>query len=163
MTTPIIHRLKGTTMNPGTKVWIITLLVLFIAGAAFAGDKISPDFKGIENFRRAFPQATSVVSEVKQKFTVVSFTWNNIKLQAFYDRQGNHIGTTRTIAVNDLPLAYQVNIRNEYPDYVITEAIEFDHPVDGLNYYVTVEGKQKSYVLQISTEGAISVFKKMKN
>ena len=67
------------------------------------------------------------------------------------------------LIVKDLPLAYQVNIRNEYPDYVITEAIEFDDPVDGLNYYVTVEGKQKLYVLQISTEGTISVFKKMKN
>jgi hypothetical protein len=149
-------------MNLSTKVSIIALLVLFTSGAAVAGDKTVPDFKGSDGFKKAFPHATVVSFEVKQKYTVVNFTWNNLQLQAFYDRQGNAIGTSRTIDPKSLPLSCQANISDQYPGYVMTEAIEFDHVAEGLNYYVTIEGKERSYVLQISSEGTISVFKKMK-
>jgi hypothetical protein len=37
------------------------------------------------------------------------------------------------------------------------------HSSNGLSYYVTVVGAEKSYVLQILTDGTIDVFKKMKN
>src|SRR6186713_315393 len=158
----LFQSLKGTIMNLRTKVSIIAFLVLFTSAAALAGDKTAPDFRGNDNFKKSFPQATAVSFEVKEKFTVVNFTWNNLQLQAFYDRQGNAIGTSRTIDAKSLPLSYQTNISAQYPGYVVTEAIEFNHAVDGLNYYVTVAGKERSYVLQISTEGTISVFKKMK-
>ena len=121
------------------------------------------NFKGADSFKKSFPQATDVTYTVKKEFTEVSFTWNSLKLQSFFDRQGNYIGTSREVAVRDLPLSYVISINKEYKDFDITEAIEFDHAENGMSYYVTVVNGDKKYVLNVTTDGAISVFKKMKN
>jgi hypothetical protein len=145
------------------KVSIIALMVITIASTAFAGDNNALNFKGADHFKTIFPNATKVTYEVKKDFTEVSFTWNNLNLQAFFDKQGNLIGTSREIEVSSLPLAYVININKQYEGYDILEAIEFDHAENGMSYYVTVSNKEKKYVLNVTTDGSISVFKKMKN
>jgi hypothetical protein len=56
-----------------------------------------------------------------------------------------------------------MNLKKEYPSFVVTEAVEFtDASDDGLSYYVNVVGPKVSYLLHVSTSGTISVFKKMK-
>ena len=145
------------------KVSIIAFMVITIASSAFAGDKNALDFKGSDTFVKEFPQATEVTWSVKKEFTEVHFIWHNLKLQAFFDRQGNYIATSREISVKDLPLSYVININKEFRDFEITEAIEFDHAENGMSYYITVVKDDKKYVLNVSTDGTISVFKKMKN
>jgi len=144
------------------KVSIIAFMVITIVSSAFAGDNNALNFKGSDSFKKTYPQATDVVYSVKKEFTEVHFTWNNLKLEAFFDRQGNYIGTSREIAVNDLPLSYVLGINKEYKDFDITEAIEFDHAENGMSYYVTVINGDKKYVLNVANDGTISVFKKMK-
>jgi hypothetical protein len=141
---------------------LAAVLALTMITSAFAGKSLTPHFKGVENFVKTFPQATGVAYEVKHEFTEVSFTWNNINLLAFYDMEGNLIGTSRAVEIKDLPLSYMLNIKREYAGYVITDAIEFDNADSGLSYYVTVVGPEKSYVLHLDADGTISVFKKMK-
>ncbi len=145
------------------KLSIIALFALTLISSAFARKAGNPDFKGLESFNKAFPQATEIVYKVTEKFTEVNFTWHIMQLQAFYDLDGNSIGTSRHIDIKDLPLSYLLNIKKEFPGYELTEAIEFDHTDVGLNYYVTVVRAQKGYVLEVSSDGTISVFKKMKN
>jgi len=156
------HR-KSTIITVSKKVSIIALMVITIVSSAFAGDNNALDFKGADAFKKLYPHATKVVYEVKKDYTQVRFSWNNIDLQAFFDKQGNLIGTSRNIAVNDLPLAYVLEINREYDGYTITEAIEFDHAQNGMSYYVSVTKGERSYVLNVATDGTISVFKKMKN
>jgi len=145
------------------KVTIIALMVITIASSAFAGDNNALDFKGADAFKKSFPQASEVSFTVKKDFTEVNFTWHSLKLQAFFDRQGNYIGLSREISVKDLPLSYIMNINKEYKGFDITEAIEFDHSENGLSYYVTVIKEDRKYVLNVATDGSISVFKKMKS
>jgi hypothetical protein len=145
------------------KVSIIAFMVITMVSAAFAGDNNTLDFKGADHFKKTFPNATKVVYEVKKDFTEVTFTWNNLNLQAFFDKQGNLIGTSRQIETSALPLAYVMNINREYQGFDIIEAIEFDHAENGMSYYVAVVKGDKKYVLNVSTDGDISVFKKMKN
>ena len=76
---------------------------------------------------------------------------------------GNYIGLSRDISVKDLPLSYVININRQYKGFDITEAIEFDHSENGLSYYVTVVKDDRKYVLNVATDGSISVFKKMKS
>jgi hypothetical protein len=121
-----------------------------------------PLFKGLDNFLRKFPQATEVDCKVKGQLTEVNFTWNGIRLQAFYDTDGNLVATSRLIATNTLPLFVQMSLKKEYPSYLVTEAVEFIDGDDGLSYYVSVTGAKATYLLHVSTSGTISVFKKMK-
>jgi hypothetical protein len=145
------------------KVTFIALMVITIATSAFAGDNSTLDFKGADSFKKAFPQATDISYMVKKEFTEVNFTWHSMKLQAFFDRQGNYIGLSREISVKDLPLSYTMGINKEFKGFDITEAIEFDHAENGMSYYVTVVRENKKYVLNVASDGTISVFKKMKN
>jgi len=122
-----------------------------------------PSFKGMEHFAQRFPQATDVDCKVKGQFTEVNFIWNGLKLQAFYDGSGDPVATSRFIEPNNLPLSVQMNLKKQYPVYVVTEAVEFtDASDDGLSYYVSVTGPKNTYLLHVSTSGTISVFKKMK-
>jgi hypothetical protein len=142
---------------------IIAVFALTLISTAFANKTTAPDFKGVENFYKSFPEATEVAYKVLERFTEVSFTWHDMQLQAFYDKEGNLFATSRHIDIKDLPLSYLINIRKEFVGFTPTEAIEFDQADTGLSYYVTVADTQKTYVLKITTDGTISVFKKMKN
>jgi hypothetical protein len=145
------------------KLSIAAVFAITIISSAFAGNNGIPRFKVAESFINTFPHATEIVYAVKGNFTEVNFSWNNLKLQAFYDLEGNWIGTSRQIAIKDLPVSSLLEINKKFPGSVPTEAIEFDHADNGMSYYVTIAGSEKSYVLQILTDGTISVFKKMKN
>jgi len=144
------------------KVTFIALMVITIATSAFAGDNSSLNFKGADHFDKTFPHATKVTFEVKRDFTEVNFTWNNLLLQAFFDKQGNLIGVSRQIEVSSLPLSYVMNINREYEGFDIIEAIEFDHAETGMSYFATIVKGDKKYILNIASDGTVSVFKKMK-
>lgn len=140
---------------------IAVILSLTVTGSALAMPE--PTFKGIEHFQNKFPQATDVNYKVTGQFTEVNFKWNGIRLQAFYDANGTPIATSRYIDPNTLPLYVQLSIKKYYPSFFITESAEFtDATDDTLSYYVTVSGPKNTYLLHVSTSGAISVFKKMK-
>jgi hypothetical protein len=124
-----------------------------------------PTFIGIENFKHQFPDATdvSVNYKVKGELTEVSFIWNTMRLQAFFDLDGNLLATCRNIATGDLSLTAQMSLKDHYPGYIERDAIEYNDANSCVSYYVTMVGPKTSYLLCVSTDGMISVFKKMKH
>jgi hypothetical protein len=155
------------------KISIAVILFLSVIGSSFGSvtkgvatgvtGKAVPDFKGSDNFKMNFPQATDVVCKFKGQFTEVNFKWNDMQLQAFYDKEGNPIATCRSIQFNSLPVSLQTNFKKEYSGFVPTEVSEFDDANDGLCYYLTASNGEKTYMLHIAVTGSIYVFKKMKN
>jgi len=141
---------------------IAVILFLSVIGAANAnpGDL---NFIGSSNFKHQFPQATNVSYKVKGQFTEVSFVWNEMNLQAFYDVEGNLLATCRPLTMANLPVAAQLNLKDQYSGGVVRDAIEYNDPNDGVTYFVTMLTPKATYLLRVSTSGTISVFKKMKN
>ena len=144
---------------------IAVILFLSVIGAANANplDGKDSNFVGSYNFKRQFPQATEIAYKVKGQFTEVNFVWNAMRLQAFYDLEGNLVATCRPVEINTLPVAAQLTLKDQYPGGIIRDAIEYNDPNDGVTYYVTMISAKNSYLLRVSTGGMISVFKKMKN
>jgi hypothetical protein len=141
-------------------------VILFLTVIGTRANPLShedPNFNGIQNFRRQFPQATGVNYKVKGQFTEVNFIWNGLRLQAFYDQEGNPLATARSIDKNNLPVNVQLNLQKIYSDGVVVDAIEYTDISDGLSYYVTLTNPKATWLLHVSTSGDISVFKKMKN
>ena len=143
----------------------LSIAVIFFLSVIGAKANTNPDlnFAGATNFEHQFPQATNINYKVKDLFTEVNFIWNDMKLQAFYDKQGNLVATCRAVELNNLPVAAQITLRDQYPGNVVRDAIEYNDPNDGVSYYVTMVGQKATYLLRVSTGGTISVFKKMKN
>jgi len=145
---------------------IAVILFLSVIGSTKANPITGTDelkFMGAENFRHEFPQATGVNYKVKGQYTEVSFIWNGLELQAFYDMEGNPMATTRTINKDNLPLGVQLAVKKQYSEGVVTNVIEYTNVGEGLSYYLTLASPKATYVLHVSTGGEISVFKKMKH
>jgi hypothetical protein len=159
------------------KTSIAVILLLTVIGSTFAGvpQKVSsenlknaprkgvPDFRGSAHFRLHFPGATDIAYKVTGQFTEVNFTWNALKLEVFYDVDGELIATCRQIPIGNLPLPLQMSLEKQYEGFTPTGVTEFDDANDGLSYYVSVMNDKVSYLLHVSIDGSISVFKKMKN
>jgi hypothetical protein len=147
------------------KQLLIAVILFFTVSATTSANPTAhkdPTFVGVENFKEKFPDATDISYKVKGELTEVNFIWNTMHLQAFFDYQGNLLATCRNIATGDLSLTAQMSLRNAYPGYIAREAIEYNDANAGVCYYVTVVGTKNSYLLCVSTDGMISVFKKMK-
>ena len=155
----------------------VILLLTVIGSTTFAGvpknasfenpnntpGKVVPDFRGSAHFRLHFPGATNIAYKVTGQFTEVNFTWNDLKLEVFYDTDGELIATCRQIPLGGLPLPLQISLGKQYKGFMPTGVTEFDDANDGLCYYVSVTNDKVSYLLRVSVDGSISVFKKMKN
>src|ERR1700743_98676 len=142
----------------------LSIAVIFffsVIGAANANPDL--DFVGSSNFSHQFPNATAVNYKVKGQFTEVTFMWNDMQLQAFYDLQGTLVATCRPVTFVTLPVGAQLALKDQYPGDVARDAIEYNDPDDGVSYYVTMVGPKATYLLRVSTGGTLSWFKKMKN
>jgi hypothetical protein len=148
------------------KQLLIAVILFFTVSATTRANTTAhkdPTFVGAENFKQKFPDASNISYKVKGELTEVTFIWNTMRLQAFFDFEGNLLATCRAIANGDLSLTAQMSLKNAYPGYVEREAIEYNDANAGVSYYVTMIGPKNSYLLCVSTDGMISVFKKMKH
>lgn len=145
------------------KLFISALLMLTAISFTFAStnDK-SLAFKGAENFKKTFANASDVEVKPVGEFTSVKFNWNNEKFQAFYDVDGNLTVTSRNIEMNRLPLPALTTISEKYAGYTTTETIELDHAEEGLSYYVALENNERRIILKVDTYGSVSTFKNVK-
>src|SRR5258708_6731967 len=104
------------------KTSIAVILFLTVISSTFAGVKVVPGFRGSAHFWLHFPGATDVNYKVKGQFTEVNFTWNALKLEVFYDIEGELIATCRQIPVGNLPLPIQMSLGKQYENFVLTGA-----------------------------------------
>ena len=147
------------------QITIAVILFFTVLGTTRANtaDHKDPTFVGIENFKHQFPDATDVSYKVKGELTEVNFIWNTMRLQAFFDLDGNLLATCRNIATSDLSLTAQLSLKDHYPGFIERDAIEYNDANSCVSYYVTMVGPKTSYLLCVSADGMISVFKKMKH
>src|SRR5579872_3948705 len=130
---------KKSIMLVCKKLSIAVILLLILVSNTRANS--DPGFVGIDNFKRQFPSATAVSYKVRGLFTEVDFRWNDMGLQAFYDRDGNLMATCRPVEVGALPLSAQIGLKDAYPNFVNKDAIEYDEPDGEVSYYVTAVGE----------------------
>ena len=146
------------------RLFVAVILLLSISLSSYAGGPAdAPRFNGVESFNKSFPHATVIDYKNKADFTEVNFLWNGLRLQAFYDEDGDLVATCRAITIDNLPLPAQMRLRSDYAGFVLHDAIEFDHTVNGVSYFVTAVNPKNTMLLQIASDGTISVFSKKRN
>lgn len=125
-----------------------------------------------EGFARDFPDATNVAFQKGQGMDEVRFTENNVDFTAFYDEQGELIGTTTEKKFDEIPLAAQKSIYKHYPEYLVNKVIMFDDNEyndsdmtlyeqefeDQDNYFVELSKPGKTIILMVNMEGNVTFF-----
>jgi hypothetical protein len=130
-----------------------------------------------ESFSRDFPEAKEVTAKRFNVFDEFHFTAKNGDLiTAFYDDQGNLVGTSQRKSFSDLPADAQREINTRYKDYTIGNVIFYDdnesnetdmnlygiqfNDVD--SYFVELGKGNKIIALQVLMDGQVLYFTDIK-
>jgi hypothetical protein len=132
------------------------LLVMFLTTSSFADT--NPTYV-ISRFHNQFSAASNVTWSIKPEFVEISFTKNNEQAFAYYDLDGQFLGTCRNVSLDKLPVKVQNKLLTKYAEYNINQVIEFITPVETA-YYIYSNNDDKKIVLKASNT-SISFFKKL--
>ena len=145
------------------KLFITALAAIAIGTSALAGPS-SASIKIKEHFTASFSKAKNVTWKSSDRFEKASFILNNEKVDAFYDTDGDLIGTSKAMAFDKLPKSSieTITTKYTYPDYQLKDCIEFINSSNEKNYYVSFDKVNETVVLEITKSGMVSVFSKTK-
>ncbi len=138
------------------KLFFAALLTLSIAASAFAKDA---NVRALKNFKSQFEDAENVSWTMRSTFAKASFNLNGEKREAFYDLNGEMIGTSKNISFEKLPVSAKRLFAKKYNGYVVKEVLRFES-VDESAYFVSAENETGSVILKVSDSNGVSVFKK---
>jgi hypothetical protein len=137
---------------------VFAAAVTLISSTAFAGGKerINP---ALTTFQKEFKGALDVQWNEGKEVITAAFVLNSFRVEAYFNFNGELIGTARNILFNQLPLTVIREINNRYgsvPVYGITE-----YNIGGDTFYdMTVELSTKKLKVRATQLGEISVEKK---
>lgn len=142
---------------------LVVSLAMFVAvfGTALAADGTKISYRVEEAFKKEFAGATSVKWEVIRKHDLFQahFIYNNERLNAFYDAEGNLIATGRYVSVAHLPLLLRKNMFEKYKGYEIKDVIEFVQGEE-TSYLISVENEKSKLLVHGYINGSAYIFKK---
>ncbi|RYG26857.1 MAG: hypothetical protein EOO01_41830 [Chitinophagaceae bacterium] len=109
-------------------------------------------------------------------FDEASFVQDGKKMTAYYDNDGELVGTTSPAMFSDIAVSAQNKIKKDYKGYNIDRAILFDdneeNPLDMIlygtevsdedNYFVELTKGAKTVIVKVNMEGEVSFFTEKK-
>jgi hypothetical protein len=128
------------------------------------------------SFISEFGNIPNVKWERTTYFDEAAFVKNGKEMKAFFDHEGNLIGTTSHVTYADIPAGAQKEIKSRYKDYTIDPVVVFfddnerndtDMMLYGVqfedadNYFLELTKGTKKIVLQVNTEGMVFFFKEL--
>lgn len=163
------------------KFFLVAAVALLIAGTASAKDHTpknnNASYRAKQKFPFDFANAKNINWHMAGDYSVATFTQNGTAQKAYYDWEGNLVGTTKQTQYNDLPAAARKSIEKYYKDYTVQHIIVYNDneenlndlypliPEEGnINYFVWLAKNKTNdnVVLQVTPEGQTSFFDNMR-
>jgi len=132
------------------KKMIMMLAIALSTLSAFAGEEIVNP-KVLDAFKTKFKTAQQVEWMAGKDFYRATFVYNDKHVFAYYNPDGELLGVTRYVSPLDLSLNLQINLKNNYANYWISDLFEVAKS-EGTTYYITLENADTKIVLK-STDG----------
>lgn len=92
---------------------------------------------------------------------IASFSFNNEALQAIFTEEGEFLGTTREISKEQLPILVAKELNDQYTKETVVSILEHNSS-EGLTYYITISNEKGSQLLKATSNGQITLSKKIK-
>lgn len=144
------------------KLFITALAAITIGTSAFASPA-SISKKVTSHFMTSFSNASEISWTRTEKFNKASFLIDDQKIEAFYDNDGDLIGSSKSVQFDKLPKSAIETITSKYtfPEYQVLECIEFVNADNEKNYYVSMDKDDATVVLEITKKGMVSLYNKI--
>lgn len=141
------------------KLFFTALLAVSVVVSAFAADKINS--VTVNNFEAAFKKASNVSWITRKDFTKATFVLNSVRMEALYSLDGDLIGTSKGVTLEELPVNAKRNFAKKYNSYTVREAIRFEGNDEGA-YYISGENEKQSVIFKVSDHNQVSIVKRLK-
>ena len=143
------------------KKMILTLAIAFIAFTSFASDNNTVSQKVLDAFKTEFSSAKEVQWTTESDYYRATFNYNGRYVFAYYSADGEFLGLTRYLSVNELPVLLQNNLKKNYDGYWISDLFEASKN-EGTSYYITLENADTKIVLRSTDNNTWTSFSKFK-
>lgn len=140
------------------KLFITALLAATVAVSASASDGNKINSAAVNNFEVAFKKASDVSWTANKYYVKATFVLDNTRMEALYDLQGDFIGTTKGITLEELPVNAKRTFAKKYGSYTVKEAIRFEGNEEGA-YFISADNEKESVILKVNDNSTISVMK----
>ena len=137
------------------------LLVVSVAATAFAKDPRTISAVALNNFAAEFKKASDVSWTSTENYIKASFILQSEKMEAFYNYDGEKIGTSKAFNVEALPVHAKRAFAKKYQGYTVKQAIEFEG-IDETAYFISAENDKESVILKVNSFDNLSTFKRAK-
>jgi hypothetical protein len=121
---------------------------------AFADNKTDVSSKVKESFKKEFMEAELVTWDEIETYQIARFVFHNHAAIAYFNEDGEFLGSAKTILFNELPLTVIKSFERKFPAADFTEISEVSN-IEGTSYVVTAETKNKKYHVKVNPNGSI--------
>ena len=145
------------------KLVVSLVMLVTVLGTALASDGTKVNSRVESAFKKEFAGAKSVKWEVLKKSNLFQahFIYNNERLNAFFDAEGNLVATGRFVAATSLPLLLRKNVYGKYKDYQVKDVIEYVQGQE-TSYLVALENEKTRLLVRGYISGSAYILKKEK-
>lgn len=142
---------------------MITAVIFLTVGmtAAFANGGDNIPSKVLASFQREFAQAQNVKWDVVQDYVRAAFNLSDFRVEAYFNNEGELMGTARNILFNQLPLSVIKQLNQRFGSVPVYEIIEYNTGSDTF-YNMKVELTTKIFQLKANPSGEVFVEKKIR-
>ena len=139
----------------------LTLLLSLASFTAFARGEEKVNEETLLSFKKEFKTAENVSWTVADEIATASFSLNGFRVQAYFDEEGQLLGTARSILFEQLPITVINSVNNRFETAPVYEIVEYTRGAETF-YCMTVETAKNKLKIRATSYGNISVDKKIK-
>ena len=139
----------------------LTLLLSLASFTTFARGEEKISRETLVNFQKEFKAAQNVSWAVADEVATASFNLNGFRVQAYFDAEGQLLGTARTILFDQLPISVINAINNQYGTAPVYELVEYTRGGETF-YCLTVETAKSKLKVRAAVSGSLLVEKRIK-
>lgn len=142
------------------KLFFAALFAIAVASSAFAGPG-NVNVRVLNNFNAAFKNATGTTWSAAGNYAKATFIHNNIRTEAFYNTEGELIGTSKGISMDEIPVKAKRTFAKKFDGYTVKEAILFEG-ADETAYFISADNDTGSVIVKVGENDQVSIFKNTK-
>lgn len=139
------------------KILLTAFIAVALISSAFASPAKEVNYFVSNSFKRNFPDVTNVLWDITPSYAKAAFVFRGVRTEAFYKLDGNLIGTSSAVSLDDLPISAKRSFAKKYGSYTVKEAIKFEGD-DETAYFISAETEKQKVVLKVN-DNNISVYK----
>lgn len=155
------------------KIFITTAMIALLGTSVFAKDggkkvekAVTVSYTVQNQFDADFSDATDVNWTVTSNCQKATFTLNDVKMTAFYNLQGEYLGTTQDVAYSTLTSKAKKQITDKYKDYTVADVIKYETSdnvtADQTVYFVDLKNTTSEILVRVTPSADVYFFKQVK-